>query len=277
MDCRQIEKIKSEAAAKRLLSKECWNSKKRICPRCSERKIYKLLDKRYRCKGCGYTFHDFTGRWINKCNLSCLQWIKIIGLFESECSILGIAKSLKISYNTAYKAVTHLRLSILSHSHNWQQWASNIETSAASHRIGSWKNAPKETFPPVFGAIKNGDQIISEYLPCLTVEDVLSLGLRLIRRNNLIYSSSFENYHSIFFYGLFDHENFDSIEFSRVKFHQELHDFWRYVAKRLCVGVSANKFPLFYKEIEYRYNNKGKISEEIVRFLCDHIPETIAK
>ena len=43
----------------------CWQGGV-FCPRCQSRRVYVLKEGRMRCGGCGYTFHDFSGRWINR-------------------------------------------------------------------------------------------------------------------------------------------------------------------------------------------------------------------
>ena len=108
--------ISNERKACRYLSKKCLKNGHRICPRCGYRKPYKLRDGRRRCARCKYTFHDFSGRWINHGRLSCIQWLSIIKLFELEASTRKIASQVGISYNTAYRAVQTIRYAILAHS-----------------------------------------------------------------------------------------------------------------------------------------------------------------
>ncbi|NLP05694.1 DDE transposase, partial [Candidatus Fermentibacteria bacterium] len=57
--------ISSPASARKYLLGFCWKNHQRHCPRCRTRKLYRLADGRRRCSKCGFTFHDFSGRWIN--------------------------------------------------------------------------------------------------------------------------------------------------------------------------------------------------------------------
>ena len=89
--------ITSEQAARKYLSKKCRKNGHRFCPRCKQRKLYKLADERYRCSRCDYTFHDFSGRWINQGRLSYVQWLSVIKLFELEVSAHKMSLQLGLS------------------------------------------------------------------------------------------------------------------------------------------------------------------------------------
>src|SRR5210317_1354794 len=90
--------IYSEKRAYNYLSKKCLKNGHRFCPRCNQRKLYKLSDKRRRCSRCKYTFHDFSGRWINHGRLTCIQWLSLIKLFELELSIRKMAEQMSLAY-----------------------------------------------------------------------------------------------------------------------------------------------------------------------------------
>jgi len=114
MDINSFESlIKQENAARLFLIKSCWKNYRRFCIRCKGYKIYRIVGKRYRCKRCGYTFHDFTGRWINELRITPKQWLWVIKLFELELSTKKIPEQINLSYPTVLKAVHMIRLAIL--------------------------------------------------------------------------------------------------------------------------------------------------------------------
>ena len=116
MDLNSFETIiKSENRARLYFIRSCWKNHRRFRIRCKGYKIYRIRDKRFRCKRCGYTFHDFTGRWINHLRISHKKWLWIIKCFELELSARKIASQVRLSYPTVLKAVTLIRLAILSH------------------------------------------------------------------------------------------------------------------------------------------------------------------
>lgn len=107
--------VKNEQSAYKYLSKKCLKNGHRFCPRCKQRKLYKLADKRRRCSRCKYTFHDFSGRWINHGRFSCVQWLHLIKLFELELSVRKMAEQMNMAYNTVYNAIQTIRYAILAH------------------------------------------------------------------------------------------------------------------------------------------------------------------
>jgi len=84
------------------------------CPRCGAVKYYRLRDGRRRCPDCGYTFHLYTGRWINRGNLSPECWLALLRFFAGGLSVQEAADGLGVKYDTALKAYTAVRLAILS-------------------------------------------------------------------------------------------------------------------------------------------------------------------
>ena len=113
--------ISSEKKARKYLSKKCLKNGHKFCPRCNQRKLYKLSDGRYRCSQCKYTFHEFSGRWINHGRFSCIQWLFLVKLFELELSIRKMSEQMNLAYTTVYKAISVMRLSILSHAEDAQE------------------------------------------------------------------------------------------------------------------------------------------------------------
>ena len=107
--------ISSESKANKYLSKKCLKNGHRICPRCNNRKLYKLTTGKRRCSKCKYTFHDFSGRWVNYGRLSSVQWLSLLKLFELEQSVRKIAEQMNLAYNTAYKAIETIRYAIIAH------------------------------------------------------------------------------------------------------------------------------------------------------------------
>lgn len=61
---------------------------------------------------CGYTFHDFSGRWLSRNNLSCRQWLWVVRSFWLEVPPGQVASQLQLSRPTAYKALKILRMAL---------------------------------------------------------------------------------------------------------------------------------------------------------------------
>ncbi len=123
--------IVTENKARLYFRKYCWQKRHIFCTQCRSYKIYRIAGKRYRCRRCHYTFHDFTGRWINKLHCSFKTWLWLIKLFELEISALRAAVQCGISYPTALKAYDLLRYSILVSSQD-AQWMVRLNWTRAT-------------------------------------------------------------------------------------------------------------------------------------------------
>src|SRR3972149_1831419 len=91
----------------------CWKNYRFFCIRCKSKKIYRLKEKRYRCGRCGYTFSDFTGRWIGRLKIRSSEWLWIIKFFELEISARKASQQISLSYPTVLKAFTLIRKAIV--------------------------------------------------------------------------------------------------------------------------------------------------------------------
>ncbi len=89
--------VKSENKARSYLRRFCWHNRHVYCAHCRSLKTYWIQGRKYRCPRCGYTFHDFSNRWINKVKVPYKTWLWILKLFELEVSAKEIAQQFAIS------------------------------------------------------------------------------------------------------------------------------------------------------------------------------------
>ncbi len=252
----------------------CWPRGQRFCPRCRGLKIYSLADARHRCGACGYTFRDLTGRWIGNGALTPGQWIDLAGLFAQEASVLAMSKALALSYNTVYKATTALRFSLAAQS-------LDAGTLFGPEHLGRFLKGRRLAVPPrdeaglspsVFGILEKQGWVFIDLLPRLGPEDVFHFGLqfhlRLARLGSMVYTDRYRQYDGLI---LCADESLPlySIRKSRDPVHLDrMGGFWDFARSRIKVykGVSPGRFPLYLKELEYRYNHR---SEDLIPLLLD--------
>jgi transposase len=284
MDLINYEKIvKSEAAARRYLLRHCWKNKQRHCPRCGHTKIYTLADNRMRCAECRYTFHDFSRRWINMGGLSCRDWLRLIKLFELELTTHRMVSQLRLSYNTVYKAITTLRFAILAHALDASQLLDGElgrNIGFENGRICLGQGREKMYGFPVFGFLERNNWAFVDLLPGMEAETVfhfnLNFQLKLMRMGNIMYSDRYRRYDALIFCGD------ASLPMKYIKSHEHVAyvdslkgGFWNFARNRLkrYNGVTPRRFPLYLKELEFRYNHKDSdIFPLLVRHLTDFVP-----
>jgi transposase len=272
--------ISSETKAYRYLSKKCLKNGHRICPRCNCRKRYKLGDGRYRCSCCKYSFREFSSRWIKHGRLSCIQWLSIIKLFELEVSVHKMARQMKMSYKAVYGAVSTIRMSILSHAEDaGTLLGGEIELDEAyfgGRRKGN-RGRGAAGKVPVFGILERDGLVHVNVVPNVTAETLLGLTIKKVRRGSVVYTDKFRSYDSLMFCGYrhlkVDHDRYFS---SGKVYINGMEGFWSWAKERFIKhhGVSKEYFPLYLKELEFRYNNRNSdIFDLIANYLCDLVPE----
>jgi transposase len=277
MDLKSFEFLSGdESGVKGYLVRACWKDYDRFCVRCRTRKIYRIRRDRYRCGQCGYEFSDFAGRWINKVKLPPRDWLWLIKLFELEISARKASQQTGISYPTVHKAFHLIRQSITAHSGNGDAFLEGKigakETYFGSRLEGRRIESCKTKFP-VFGILERKGLVKVEPLQDLSAEAVLNLTVKTVRRGSIVYTDKWGSYDALMFCG-YKHFTVDyGRRFSRSDVHiNGVDGFWTYAKERMSKfhGVSKEKFPLYLKEMEFRYNHRHEsIFDTLVQYLCE--------
>lgn len=278
----------AESAACRRIRAALWDGEHPFCPRCGRLNAYALKSGRYRCGGCGYTFQDHTGRWINNAGLSCRNWLALVELFAREASAREIASRLHVAYNTAHRAVTTLRFAILAQALDARQMLGPATGLAACLKGAKLaKHLPAEQSPkvPVFGILERSGWAFADLVPELTPENVLhfhsNFQLPLVRRGNLVYSAPYRHYQALVFCPGGSMPTPFLKRPGRTKDTPLSADvqgpgFWPFALPRLTryKGVSPRLFPLYLKELEFRYNLRDQdMASVLLGRLCAFVPK----
>lgn len=252
MDLNTFETLcKTENKASLYFKKNCWKNRHVFCTTCRSYKIYRISDKRYRCKRCGYRFHDFTGRWINNLNISFKKWLWIIKLFELEVSARKIAQQVQLSYPTVLKAVTLIRIAIVANAKDAQDLLNGEieldETYFGGKRKGK-RGRGAYNKVPVFGILERDGTVRVDVVKDVTAESLLSMTVKTVRRGSIVYTDKFRSYDALMFCG-YRHLRVDHKKrFATGKVYiNALEGFWSYAKERITKfhGVSKKKFPLY--------------------------------
>jgi transposase len=242
--------LRSERRSYLYLISKAWHKNRRFCVRCHSSKIYRLADKRYRCAQCGYTFHDFTRRWLGELNLTAQQWLWVLKLFELEVPPPRMAKEVGISYPTALKATYLIRRAIAQSS---SEPVSCFKGSDAGRPQMPYNQAPM----PVFGILER-DGRVSVCVPGeLNPESVLREQSRLIKHGSIIFTGPFGEYDAL----ILRRRRLPAEAAKRVHGKISLNGlegFWSFVRQRLSNfhGTSDQELLFFINELAFRYNHR---------------------
>ena len=132
---------------------------------------------------------------------------------------------------------------------------------------------------PVFGILERNGHVQVEVVPNVKAETVLNLTIKKVRRGSIVYTDKFKIYDALMFCG-YRHLKVDhGKHFSQGRVYINPpaggEGFWSWAKERLIKhhGVAPRTFPLYLKELEFRYNNrKNDIFTKIVQHLCDFVP-----
>ncbi|MCX8119179.1 MAG: IS1595 family transposase, partial [Desulfobacterota bacterium] len=107
--------------------------------------------------------------------------------------------------------------------------------------------------------MERGGVVKVEVVPNVSAETLLNLTVKKVRRGSLIYTDKFRSYDALMCCG-YRHLRIDHKKrFSSGKVYiNSLEGFWAYAKERLIKhhGVSPKLFPLYLKEMEFRYNHR---------------------
>jgi transposase len=283
MDLKSFETlIRTENTARRFFTNLCWKKYRRFCSRCHSYEIYRIGGKKFRCKRCKYTFHDFTGRWINRLRISCRNWLWIIKFFELELSARKISQQVGLSYPTVLKAVNILRMAIIADNTDINDLLTGeIELDEAyfgGRRKGN-RGRGAAGKVPVFGILERDGIVRVEVVKDVSAMTLLNLTIKTVRRGSIVYTDKFRSYDALMCCG-YRHLKIDHHKkFSNGKVYiNGLEGFWSYAKERLIKhhGVSKEKFPLYLKEMEFRYNHRNdKIFNLLAQNLVNFVPDLL--
>ena len=257
----------------------CWDNSP-FCIRCHEKKVYTLKDDRYRCPSCGYTFHDFTGRFIGRCALGPEAWLGMLHHFAAGDTARRTAATLGTAYNTAHKALTTIRLALAA--------TSPDARSLLDQDMELMNFCPDDPAPepgehcrrcrsPVFALADTGSGVRFVHLPDLRPREVMTTPLAKNQWLVFLYTDRFQEYDSLIF---------SCCRFARRDFkpgmalgsvHLDRRSiFWSFakplLARYHCITPQTT--PLYLKEMEFRFNHRhADLLPLVARHLCALMPD----
>ncbi|HOI15985.1 MAG TPA: IS1595 family transposase [Geobacteraceae bacterium] len=212
--------------------------------------------------------------------MTCVQWLSLIKLFELEVSVRKMSQQMGLSYRAVYRAVSAIRFSILSHTRDAEGLLAGEIELDESYFGGKRKGKRGRGAAgkvPVFGILERNGVVQVTVVPDVSAETLLKLTVKKVRRGSVVYTDKFKSYDSLMFCG-YRHLNVDHQKrFSSGKVYiNGLEGFWSWAKERFIKhhGVSKEHFPLYLKELEFRYNNRNSdIFDQVANYLCDLVPK----
>jgi transposase len=187
---------------------------------------------------------------------------------------------MKLSYNTVYRAIETIRYSILAHAEDAPDLLTGeieLDESYFGGRRKGNRGRGAAGKVPVLGILERQGKVRVTVVPDVSSRTLINLTVKMVRRGSIVYTDRFRSYDSLMFCG-YRHLKIDhNKRFSSGKVYiNGLEGFWSWAKERIIKhhGVSKEKFPLYLKELEFRYNHRHTdIFEKVSDFMCDLVPK----
>jgi transposase len=132
---------------------------------------------------------------------------------------------------------------------------------------------------PVLGILEKNGVAKIEVVKEISADALLNMTVQMVRRGSIVYTEKFRNFDALIFCG-YRHLNVDQPKrfFDGEVYINGPGGFWSYVKERLIKyhGVSKEKFPLYLKEMEFRYNNRNTpIFIQLAKYLVNLVPDPL--
>jgi len=203
----------------------------------------------------------------------------LIKLFELELSTRRIADQVRLSYPTVLKAVTLLRAAVFINDNDTDEFLKhelNIDDIYFEKRDGKRNASVSNNKTPLIGILKKDGMV---RVKCIRCDDV-KFRLQNINENNRIESirhdTRFKNYDYLMYC------DYKSLKIGHGRSSSDgkcsmngLESFLSYARERLLKfhGISRERFLLYMKEIEFRYNHRhDDLFILFVQDLCTLMP-----
>jgi transposase len=273
------EVVASEEAALGWLMEVGLVERAERCWACGGSRVVLVRRMSWKCRDCGRERSVRRGSLLARFKLSPRQFVLGLKLFEMEVSAVRAARELGVAYRTAWKLFTVLRQALAKAERGQELLSGEVEADESyfggRKRGKRGRGAAGKT--PVFGILERGGKVHVEVVPSVRASELRSLLVAKVKRGSLVYTDQFKGYDGLVAYG-FRHERIDkTTRFANGRVYLNgIEGFWSFAKERLAKfhGMSVSHFPLYLKELQFRYNHRpncfASILQAVKAFVEDH-------
>jgi transposase-like protein len=198
--------------------------------------------------------------------LSNYQIKKILRCFCLELTATRTAGQLGFNRHTIERYYTIFREKIsVYEEQRVRKFSGNIEIDESyfgSRHKGDKRGRGAPDKIPVVGILKRNGLVYTKIIPDVSRKSLMPIITGLVRKSKSnIYTDKWKSYDGLVLSGYKHHRINHSKEFVRNHHHiNGIESFWSYVKRQMRKhnGIPKNKFFLYLKESEFRFNNRNK-------------------
>ena len=225
----------------------------RKCVYCGGYGMYRLADKRVKCKKCKRVYS------VKKLKRD----LDVLHYFCLELSARKTADDLGLSYNTVSKRYKFFREQIADYSDNIsERFKGEIEldeTYFGGKRKGKrGRGAYNKAI--VFGIMERDGKVYTKVVPDVSAQTLMSEIEAKTEKGSVFYTDCFKSYKSLKQYGKHLKINKQYAFVAGRNHINGLEGFWSYAKERFHKyhGINKDNYPLYLKEMEFRHNHRNE-------------------
>ena len=217
-------------------------------------------------------YSPFYTTWIYNIRIDPIKWLVLIKMFDIGTNVRCTTMETNVSYPTALYAFDCMRYAILK-----SRYAMNIkirgkfeldEEYFGGKRKGNRGRGVKNKII-VFGILERKGSVRVKIVKNVNARTLLKKTIKKVKDSSA-YANKWKGCDSLVFSGcqrlVIDHSKL----FGKDKVHiNGIEGFWSYAKQNLAKhhGMKPDKFPMYIKEMEWRYNNKDRFML-LLNYLC---------
>jgi len=191
---------------------------------------------------------------------------KILQCFCNELTSIQTAKQLRLNRKTTDRYYTIFRGKIAKYQEEQKKkFKGNIEIDESyfgSRHKGDKRGRGAPDKIPVVGILKRNGLVYTQIIPDVSRKSLMPIITGLVAKSKSnIYTDKWKSYDGLILKGYKHYRINHSKEFVKNHHHiNGIESFWSYVKRKMRKhnGIPKNKFYLYLKESEFRFNNRNK-------------------
>ena len=213
---------------------------------------------------------------MNNSKLSENKRKSILRAFALELTATQTAELLHINRNTVNRYYKFFRTQMFEHQcKEFEQQVGEVELDESYFggvRKGLRGRSTVQKVP-VFGLLKRGGKVYIEVVPDVKARTLRRIIRSRVNLSSVLFTDSYKSYDGLVLDGFEHHRINHSREFARGKRNHinGIESFWSYAKSKLArfYGIRRQDYPLYLKEIEFRFNLRGGNVEKALADLID--------
>ena len=236
----------------------------KTCVYCGNYGLYRLADKRVKCKNCNLKYS------LTKLKKD----LKILYYFYLEISAKKTADEMNLDYGVIHRKFMQFRKSIATYC-NVQAKKLNGEIEMDESYFGGKRKGNRgrgaNNKAIVFGILERKGKVYTKIVENVSKETLMKEIENKTKKGSVFYTDGWKSYNSLHQFGKHNIIRHDKDEFAKERNHiNGIEGFWSFAKERFHKyhGIRKNNYPFYLKEMEFRFNHRKERLFNVLFDIC---------